>query len=109
MQSEPRPYLPKSRRGFSGLDQFYVSCLWLAYNVQWGALLAVVVPNQIVALVGPERKELYNGIIGPIGAAVALIVTPIAGALSDRSRSRFGRRRPFILTGALIKIGRAHV
>ncbi|WP_447758172.1 MFS transporter [Sphingopyxis fribergensis] len=38
-------------------------------------------------------------IAGPI---TGLIVQPIVGHLSDRSRSRFGRRRPFLLVGGLL-------
>ena len=38
-------------------------------------------------------------IAGPI---TGLIVQPIVGHLSDHSRSRFGRRRPFLLTGGLV-------
>lgn len=89
---------------FTLRDQFYVSCLWLAYNVQWGALLAVVLPNQIEAIVGADRKEFFNGIVGPLGALVALLVTPIAGALSDRSRHPMGRRRPYLIVGTLINV-----
>lgn len=92
------------RQRFTVLDQFFISCLWLAYNVQWGALLGIVLPHQIMAIVGPARKEFYNGLVGPIGATVALVVTPVAGALSDRSRHPLGRRRPFLVTGALIDI-----
>src|SRR5438067_11810660 len=96
------PKAGTAERRFTLLDQFFVSCLWLAYNVQWGALLAIVLPAQIEAIVGPARKELFNGLVGPMGAAVALVITPIAGALSDRSRSRLGRRRPFLLAGVLV-------
>jgi Na+/melibiose symporter-like transporter len=95
---------PAPVRRFTLLDQFFISCLWLAYNLQWGAMLAIVLPDQIAAIVGPARKEFFNGLIPPIGAAVSLLITPIAGALSDRSRSRFGRRRPFLLAGGLINI-----
>jgi MFS family permease len=35
------------------------------------------------------------------GAAVAMIVKPVAGALSDRTTSRFGRRRWWTTGGAL--------
>ncbi len=38
-------------------------------------------------------------IAGPI---TGLIVQPIVGHLSDHSRSRFGRRRPFLLVGGLL-------
>ena len=41
------------------------------------------------------------GWVTGIGAAVALVANPVAGALSDRTTSRFGRRRPWIVCGAL--------
>jgi len=91
-------------RRFTTLDQLFVSCFWLAYNVHWGALIGIVVPNQIATIVGDVNKEFYNGLIPPLGAIVSLLITPVAGALSDRSRSRFGRRRPYMVVGTLINI-----
>ena len=85
-------------------SHLFVSCFWLAYNFHWGALLAIVLPSQIAAIVGDERKELFNGLIPSLGAAVSLFATPLAGALSDRSRSRFGRRRPFMAVGTTVNI-----
>ncbi len=41
------------------------------------------------------------GIISGIAGVCALIAYPLTGALSDRTTSRFGRRRPWILGGAL--------
>lgn len=91
-------------RRFSTIDQLFVSCFWLAYNVHWGALIAIVLPSQIAAIVGDAQKEFYNGLIPPIGAVVSLAITPVAGALSDRSRSRWGRRRPFMAVGTIVNI-----
>ncbi len=91
-------------RRFTTRDQLFVSCFWLAYNIHWGALVAIVLPSQITAIVGDAHKEFYNGLIPPIGALVSLMITPVAGALSDRSRSRWGRRRPFMLVGTIINI-----
>lgn len=96
------PAVPPRR--LSLLDQFFVSCFWLAYNVHWGALIAIVLPSQIAAVVGDTNKEFYNGLIPPLGALVSLLITPVAGALSDRSRSRWGRRRPYMLVGTLVNI-----
>ncbi|HEU5101301.1 MAG TPA: MFS transporter [Roseiflexaceae bacterium] len=91
-------------RRLTALDQLFVSCFWLAYNIHWGALIAIVLPNQIATIVGDADKEFYNGLIPPLGALVSLLITPVAGALSDRSRSRFGRRRPYMAVGTLINI-----
>jgi len=89
---------------FTLVDQFFVSCLWFAYNLQWGALLVVVLPSQIQAIVGPVAKEQWLGILIPIGAFVSLVVTPISGALSDRCRHPLGRRRPYLIGGVLINV-----
>jgi len=42
------------------------------------------------------------GIISGIAGACALITYPLTGALSDRTTSRYGRRRPWILIGTLV-------
>jgi len=42
------------------------------------------------------------GIISGIAGAFALVAYPIAGALSDRTVSRWGRRKPWILGGAVL-------
>jgi len=93
---------PRTRR--NDRDHILLSCFWLAYNFEWGALLPVVLPSQIAALVGDSRKELFNGLIPAAGAALSLVATPVAGALSDRSRNRIGRRRPFLAVGTAINI-----
>jgi MFS family permease len=94
--------LPPER--FTLLNQFFISCLWFAYNLQWGALLVVVLPSQVQAIVGPREKEQILGILIPIGAFVSLVITPIAGALSDRCRHPMGRRRPYLIAGILINV-----
>jgi MFS family permease len=100
--SAPTP--AESGRRLTLADHLAVSCFWLAYNFHWGALLAIVLPSQIAAIVGETQKELYNGLIPSIGAAMSLLATPIAGAFSDRSTSRFGRRRPYLVVGSAINI-----
>ncbi len=42
------------------------------------------------------------GAISAIAGACALIAYPVTGAISDRTVSRFGRRRPWIFIGTLI-------
>jgi Na+/melibiose symporter-like transporter len=101
--TSPNESSPTERR-LSVREQALLSCFWLAYNVQWGALIGIVLPSQIAAMVGDRHKEFYNGLIPPIGALLSLALTPIAGALSDRSHSRFGRRRPFLLVGSLVNM-----
>jgi len=95
---------PRDGRTLGAPDLAFISCYWLAYNLQWGALLAIVLPSQVAAIVGPERKEFWTGLVLGLGAALSLVITPLAGALSDRSTSRFGRRRPFLVAGTLAAV-----
>lgn len=84
-------------------QQLIAALLWLPYYLQWGALLTIVWPSQIGVIAG-DRKELWNGIIIGAGAVVALVVPPVAGALSDRSTNPKGRRRPYLLWGGLLNV-----
>jgi len=63
--------------------------------------ISVLLPNQVQAIAGPAHKVAVLGWVTGIGAAVAMVANPVAGALSDRTVSRFGRRRPWIAGGAL--------
>lgn len=52
-------------------------------------------------LVAPEDVITTLGIITSLGAFSALFFDPIFGRLSDRTTSRFGRRRPWMIGGAV--------
>ncbi|MGQ0570343.1 MAG: MFS transporter [Armatimonadota bacterium] len=62
----------------------------------------MALPAEILRFGSEADKGTRLGIVAAGGALVALVVMPLAGALSDRSTSRFGRRRPFIAAGALL-------
>jgi MFS family permease len=71
-----------------------------------GAYLILVVPVAStlaikVADVQPEGREAALGIVAAIGAFIAIVANPVFGALSDRTTSRFGMRRPWVLGGAI--------
>lgn len=63
----------------------------------------IIMPSQVKQIV-PERKEEMLGFILGIGALVALILPPIAGAFSDRCSSQWGRRRPYMVTGVAVNL-----
>jgi MFS family permease len=63
--------------------------------------ISVLLPNQVQAIAGSAHKVAVLGWVTGVGAAVAMVANPVAGALSDRTTSRFGRRRPWIVCGAL--------
>ncbi|MGP4091877.1 MFS transporter [Streptomyces sp. KR55] len=71
--------------------------LWIAVYTPLQVLLA----DQLEAI-DPDHKESALGLVTGLGALVALVANPVAGALSDRTTSCFGRRRPWLAGGALL-------
>ena len=67
----------------------------------YASVLAVLLPNQIENI-DPTQKTRTLGIVYAITSVFSTITTPVAGALSDRTRTRFGRRAPWIFFGSLI-------
>lgn len=73
-----------------------------------GVMLAFFTPIQNLLprlseqIAGADGKEAALAWVTGVGAFVAIVANPLAGALSDRTTSRFGRRRPFIILGAFV-------
>lgn len=55
-----------------------------------------------VKALDPVGKGASLGAILGFGALCALIANPVFGLLSDRTRSRFGRRKPWLIGGVII-------
>ncbi len=60
----------------------------------------VLAPQQIEDIDRPHKVAVL-GLIAGVSAGFALVFNPIGGALSDRTRSRFGRRAPWLVGGPL--------
>lgn len=75
---------------------------------QIGFYIALLTPIQLLltlrltALAGGGDATGAFGLVTGFGALVALVFNPVAGRISDRTRLRFGRRRTWILIGALV-------
>ncbi|HQR81004.1 MAG TPA: MFS transporter [Actinomycetota bacterium] len=73
-----------------------------------GIMLAFMTPIQNLLprmseqIAGSGGKEVALAVVLGIGVVGSVIGNPLAGALSDRTTSRFGRRRPWMLGGSLI-------
>ncbi|GAA1363818.1 MFS transporter [Catellatospora chokoriensis] len=66
----------------------------------WGAIPGILLPLQVAAI-DEDAKAANLAVVATIGALAAMLAQPLAGAISDRTRSRFGRRGPWIVGGAL--------
>jgi MFS family permease len=59
----------------------------------------VTLPLKVNALVGIDQAPNSLAFVAGIGAALAIFANPLFGRMSDRTTSRFGMRRPWMLTG----------
>ncbi|MHA7268351.1 MFS transporter [Arthrobacter sp. HLT1-20] len=73
----------------------------LSISLIWGAVPSILLALQVQQSFGEEAKVAVLAMVSMFGALAAMIAQPIAGALSDRTRSRFGKRAPWIVLGAL--------
>lgn len=83
------------------LDFVVLSLYWVAIGYLWQGLGTLLLPDLVQELVGATSKGRALSLLEGIGTIVAIVWQPLAGALSDRTRSRWGRRHPYILTGTL--------
>jgi len=92
------------KRTLRWYDFLTVNAYWLGINTGSAVLTPVLLPFLVALFMPAAQKNSYLATLRVIGLAVAMLVQPVAGLLSDRSRARWGRRRPFIATGALFNI-----
>lgn len=79
-----------------------INSYWLGINIASGVITPILLPFLVALYMPLEQKNTYLATVRVIGLAVAMLVQPIAGMMSDRCTSRFGRRRPYIVAGALL-------
>ncbi|MCI1936305.1 MAG: MFS transporter [Bifidobacteriaceae bacterium] len=71
----------------------------------YNAVISVFLPNQVANVVeggDSNAKVLALASIMTVSSFITVFVQPLTGALSDRTRSRFGMRTPFIIGGSFI-------
>ena len=80
-------------------DLFTLNAYWLGLSFMWNSLHVIVLPAVLWHLVPETQKNTYLGLLTFVGLVIAMFLQPVAGALSDRWASRWGRRRPLIFLG----------
>ena len=80
--------------------------IWGLVLLTLGGTMAVVVPMAYsmtvrLSALAPGQEQLLGYIIGA-GALLNVLTMPLFGVLSDRTKSRLGRRRPWAVGGMLV-------
>lgn len=78
----------------------------LLATANFGLSMALIVPMAYslalrVDRLAPGREETLGYVLG-FGSVLALVSGPVVGTLSDRTRSRLGRRTPYLIGGAAL-------
>lgn len=100
--------MTRPRDGQDALPPVSGRAILLLVLATFGVGMAMIVPMSYTLAVrideiAPGRTDLLGLILG-IGSAATLVTAPLTGILSDRTRSRWGRRRPFTVIGTLVGV-----
>lgn len=75
--------------------------IWFGIWMAWLVPIQLVLPDQLHNIDYVHRIRDFGYINGAVGL-VAIITLPVFGALCDRTKSRLGRRRAWVLGGVLV-------
>lgn len=79
---------------FVGLAFFAISAFWQAYDS--------LVPMMLVNKFGLDQT--WSGFIMTLDNFLALFMLPLFGALSDKTKTKFGKRTPYIVIGTVLAV-----
>lgn len=91
--------MSKGNRIRFSLSFFVFALLWMG---GLAIVSAVLLPQHLKDLVGPNASTAIFGVLNAATAIASLISNLLFGNLSDRTRSVFGRRTPWVVGGGLV-------
>jgi MFS family permease len=91
----------ETRAGTRAVGWGFIAAYALGYTGTWLALLTPILVSLALRLreLSPATATHDLELVLSIGAIFAIVSNPLFGHLSDRTRSRFGRRRPWLVGG----------
>ncbi len=94
------------KKGISGVLG-YVNFSVLAFGIAAisTSLGYIILPLRVLDVADESLKNTYLGLLGAIGMGGAMVIQPLVGYLSDKTRWGWGRRRPYIALGSLVATG----
>lgn len=85
-------------------EHIFLNSNWFALTLRSQVLAGLIVPLLVQGYVGEAQKGSYYGTIRLWALMVALLMQALFGLLSDHSRLKWGRRRPFIFLGTILEV-----
>ena len=87
---------------WKAIDSLHISVFSFGSTAFSTPLGVVVLPVLVLAVAPEELKNTYLGLLGLAGLLVAMVVQPLAGHMSDRTFSPWGRRMPYVVVGGTL-------
>jgi MFS family permease len=81
-----------------------LSVYWLGINAIWAGLGYVIYQARFTAAYGETFAPSYVALLETIPLLIAVFVQPTVAAISDYTVTRWGRRKPYIVVGALFDV-----
>jgi len=97
------PAAPATRKRISTRRLLAINALWFGQGAHWPPINFVLLPL-IGTLIARGSADLFVGRVSAAGNLFALLAPVLAGWLSDRTSTRWGRRRPWILAGTAVNL-----
>ncbi len=92
MNGEFKMKLNYKRTFFVGFAFFLICAFWQAYD----NTIPLILTNKF------GMSQTFSGVIMAADNILALFMLPLFGSISDKCRSRMGRRTPFVLFGTIV-------
>ncbi len=101
MAVQPISAVPTARLSFGRLAA--INAFWFGGGAHWQPIYISLIPVGATLIAGPNA-DLLIGRVTAAGGIFALLTPILVGWLSDRTVSRWGRRRPWMVAGTVLNI-----
>ena len=91
--------VPTTRVGWRFISLFTLA--YMSANLVFQAPILVTLPLKVSSLVGIKQAPGSLALVASVGAFVAMFGNPFFGRMSDRTSSRLGMRRPWMVIGVV--------
>lgn len=85
-------------------DFISINLFWLGLNIRNNSVNNIFIPYLVALFAAESIRNTALAVMRTAGLVIAMLVQPAMGLFSDRSTSRYGRRRPFIFIGVLLDL-----
>ncbi len=96
-EAAPQTAAPAARVGWGFISLYMLA--FMSTNLVFLAPILVTLPLRVNSLVGIKQAPSSLALVAGIGALVSIFGNPFFGRLSDRTSSRLGMRRPWMVIG----------